>query len=698
VRRQWTLRSANSEYVVSLLPDDSGLVLDHWGSPLVDGTPPWAEPVRFPQYRVPADVAPLEYATAGQRQTAFSELLIDRGNSLTGAAWKIDDEGVTFDEDASSLAVAFLDETRQLRLTLCTSTTLTSDVVRRWVVLENLGSERVELRRAFSAGWALPVGQRARLHYLAGAWAQEFQPQHIDLSFGVFSIGSRQGVTSLAFSPVVSIESSVAGRDGEAYGVSLEWSGSWRLQAEASIVGDRIRVSCGVDDDMTTVTLLPGETFTSPASLGVWSASGTEGVTQAWHHYQRTSLARSVEPEHRPVVYNSWIATEFDVRFEHQIELARRAKQLGVETFVLDDGWFVGRTSDRAGLGDWTPDPIKFPNGIRELAEAVTAEGMGFGIWVEPEAVNPDSDLYRAHPDWVYQAGGRPLSFVRNQLVLDLGKAEVREWIMETLRSLLRSAPISYLKWDMNRPVSDGGRPGDPHGREWSVQHTRGYYDILQMLRDEFPTVTVEACAAGGGRIDNAVLALADVVWPSDETGPRDRLAIQHGYLSAYPPYAMSSWVTDEAGMRDRRPVSLEFRFLVAMAGVLGIGADLLEWPEARLARAAELVTLYKSIRSLVHHGRAVRHGSPEDLTYAIEYVSEEADGSVCVLVYDRARDRISDRELVRVHPTGLQSAGRYRLRGTAVEVSGAEARSIGVVVPFALSEDADLLIFDPVS
>jgi alpha-galactosidase len=696
VQRQWTLRTATSEYIVSLLPDDSGLVLDHWGVAIPDGVPPWSEPDRFVQYGLPADAAPLEYATAGQRQTAFSELLVDRGDSLTGARWTAVVADIHLDRVAGALTVPFHDETGHLRLTLHYSASAQSDVVRRWISLDNQSDRTVELPRAFSAGWALPVGQRSRIHYLAGAWSQEFQPQQLDLGFGTFSIGSRQGVTSLAFSPVVTVESAVVGRENESYGVALEWSGSWRLQVESSIVGDRMRVSGGLDDE-ATVTLLPGESFVSPAALGVWSGLGVEGVTQAWQDYQRT-IARSLDPSRRPIVYNSWMATEFDVRRDHQLQLASRAKRLGVEAFVVDDGWYLGRTSDRAGLGDWSADPVKFPNGIGELAEAVTAQGMRFGIWVEPEAVNPDSDLYRAHPDWVYRAGDRPLVLSRNQLVLDLGRPEVKDWVVETLRTLLRSAPISYLKWDMNRPVSDGGRPGDPHGREWSLQHTRNYYEILRILRDEFPGVTVEACAAGGGRIDNAVLGLADVVWPSDETGPRDRLAIQHGYLSAYPAHAMSSWVTDEPGTRDRGGVSFEFRFVVSMAGVLGIGADLLGWTDDQLARGAELVELYTSIRRVIHTGRSVRHGTPDDLTYSIEYATGDPADPVCVLVYDRDRDRIWDREQARVRPAALDPARRYRLRGTVVEVSAAEARSVGVVVPFALAADADVLIFDPVA
>jgi alpha-galactosidase len=696
--RQFILPTAHSEYIVSLLPDGSGVVLDHWGAPAFGGVEPWSEPTLFPLHRSPDDVAPLEYATAGQRHAAFSELLVDRGGSLTGARWSVREQGTRFETTghATDLAVPFIDEREELRLTLHTSTTASTDVVRRWVTVENLSPSRtIELPRAFSAGWALPVGTNARLHYLAGAWAREFQPQVMDLALGTFSIGSRQGITSLAFAPTVTVESAIAERAGEAYSVALEWSGSWRLQAEASIVGDRVRVSCGLDDDVTTITLLPGERFESPASLGVFSSAGVEGVTEAWNHYQRSTLSRSFDHSVRPVIYNSWEATEFRVRADHQYELATRAAAIGVEAFVVDDGWFVGRTDDTAGLGDWTPDPAKFPDGLAAFGQSVLDLGMRFGLWVEPEAVNPNSDLYRAHPDWVYRAGDRPLVFMRDQLVLDLGKPEVVEWISQTLSDLLRSAPITYLKWDMNRPVSDGGRPGDPHGREWSLQHTRGYYEILRTLRQEHPQVTIEACSSGGGRIDNAVLGLADVVWTSDETGPRDRLAIQHGYLSAYPAYAMSSWVTDERGMRTRTPVSFEFRFLVAMCGVLGIGADLAHWSPEQVVRARELVELYRSIRDVVHTGVTVRHGSPDDTTYAVEYAGP--DGTVCIFVFDRDRNRTHDRERVRVRPTRVRRDGRYRLRGTERVVTGAAAASVGVVVDFALAVDADLLILDPI-
>lgn len=700
---QWTLRTRETDYAVSLLPDGSGLVLDYWGERSDAVHEPWDEPGRISGGATPLDFSPLEFASNGQRHSSFSELLVDRGDSRSGASWGADVEAVSFRtvNNEDSLDVPFVDETGTLRLTLHAVTSTRHDVVRRWVTLDNLGDGTVELTRAFSAAWNVPVGQSVRVDYLAGSWSREFQRRHVDLDWGTFSIGSRQGITGTAFSPVVTLSAlgdidSFVRPSNQAYGVALEWSGSWRLQVESNQIGQSARVSAGVDDDTTTVTLLAGETFISPPSTGVFSPAGPEGVTAAWQHYQRTFLARDLGPRNRPVVYNSWMATTFDVRVDHQLALAEIAAGLGVEVFVVDDGWFVGRTSDQAGLGDWTPDPAKFPDGISALADRVMERGMRFGLWVEPEGVNPDSDLFRQHPDWVYRAEGRPLLSIRNQYVLDLGREEVVLWVEDMLRTLLSSTPISYLKWDMNRPVTDGGRPGDPHGREWSLQHTRSYYRVLRMLREEFPEVTLEACAGGGGRIDNAVLGLSDVVWTSDEVGARDRLVIQDGFLSSYPAHVMSSWVSDDAGHRDRSPSSLGYRFAVAMAGVLGIGSDLLLWGVDEREEARRHVALYKKLRNVVHRGSSTIHGRPGDNLYTVEYRGPADDERIVLFVYDRDRDRERDREHPRVFPTLLDGSRQYRVSTTGQMVTGASARSTGVRVPFAFSTDADVLLLEP--
>lgn len=694
------VRTRSTSYTVSLLPDGSGLVLDGWGPESESPPEPWGEPERTASWAAPADSAPLEFASAGQRHVAFSELLVDRGDSETGAAWQALPGGVDFScaESGDRLAVAFRDERGELELTLRFATDRRHDVVRRSMSLVNLSASRgVTLSRAFSAGWNVPLGRAAHIDYLAGTWADEFNLRSVELDGGTLSIGSRQGMTGMLFSPVVTVTAaadanSFARPQTDAWGVALAWSGSWRLQVDTVAVGQSVRVSCGLDEDTTTVTLLPGESFESPESLGVYSVDGADGVTAAWHRYHRT-LARDLGPQHRPVVYNSWYATEFDVRPEQQLALAEAAAELGVETFVVDDGWFAGRHSSREGLGDWRADPEVFPNGIGELADAVVAKGLRFGLWVEPEGVNPDSDLYRAHPDWIYRDRYREPLRIRNQYVLDLGRAEVVEWVEQTLRDVLGSAPISYLKWDMNRPITDGGRPGDPHGRQWSLAHTRGYYRVLEMLRREFPDVTVEACASGGARIDNAVLARADVVWTSDEVGPRDRLLIQHGFLSAYPAYVMSSWVADEVGHRDRGAASLGFRFAVAMAGVLGIGSDITRWSPEERRLAAACVELYKELRPVIHGGDAVRHGVPGEPGYAVEYALGGRH-PIVLFVYDRDRDRTRDRERVRVFPTQLVDGARYRVRGTEQMVTAATAAA-GIVVPFALASDADVIVLD---
>ncbi|GAA2110415.1 alpha-galactosidase [Microlunatus panaciterrae] len=685
---RWQLATATGYYTVSLAPGGVGLVLDHWG-PDADAAP-WTQTERS-SFGTAPDAMPLEYAAIGTRQVEGAELIVTHDDGLTGARPKAAPE-VRYADDGtvSRLEARFDDVTGRISWLTVLESSRAHDVVRKWVEIENTGSGSFELSRAFSGAWEVPVGPGARIDYLGGRWAQEFTRFQASLPAGELSLGSRQGITSHTFSPVVTVSRTDESADTSAsFAVALAWSGSWRMLVDAVPFRDRVRISGGVDDESNVITLQPGERFVSPEMLGISSPDGPAGIQHRWHDYQRSVLARSTGLEHRPIVYNSWYATEFDVNLEHQSRLADVAARVGAEIFVVDDGWFVGRNSDTAGLGDWTPDPTKFPDGLDPLITAVIDRGMRFGLWVEPEAVNPDSDLYRAHPDWIYRAGDRELVTCRNQYVLDFGRDDVVEWAMEMLRSVLADRRISYLKWDMNRPVSDGGRPGDPHGREWSVQHARGYYRVMRMLREEFPHVTVEACSGGGGRIDNAVLGLTDVVWTSDETGPRDRLAIQDGFLTAYPASVMSSWVTDEPDRLDLEPASFEFRFLVAMAGVLGIGSDLLQWDELTQRRAAELVRRYREIREVVHTGLVVAHGRPVDPVYALEYAGDQL---TCLLVYGRS-GRPTD---VRLAPRTLSPTARYRLRGTDRELTGEQAAE-GIEVPFALASDADIVILDRV-
>jgi alpha-galactosidase len=627
---RWELPTATTTYTV--VATELGLELAHWGRP-VRVVPPQGT------FETAADIAPLELAAAGTRHAQGSELLVPG----VGVVLALGPVELTDDGTDARLQALLRDPDAGLEVELHVRTSRRHDVVERWAVLR--AERELRISRAFGAGWNVPVGPGGRVGTLVGAWSRETTPAEVDLPAGELSLGSRQGITSHTYAPVVTLRSRDPGT-ADAYGIALAWSGSWRLAVDAVPFREVVRVSAG--DASGPVVLGPGEEYETPHQLGVWSPHGSDGVARAWHAYQR-GLARG--PEHRPVVYNSWYATRFDVRVEHQLALADVAADLGVEVFVVDDGWFRGRTSDRAGLGDWSVDPAKFPDGLEPLTTGVLDRGMRFGLWVEPEAVNPDSDLYRAHPDWVH----RPLHPLRHQYVLDLGMPEVEAWAAQVLRRLLTEHPISYLKWDMNRALPAGG----------SAAHTQAYYRLLRLLRQEFPHVTVEACAGGGGRVDHAVLALSDVVWASDETGPRDRLAIQHGFLSAYPPHVMSSWVTDEPDRLDTVSTSLEFRFVVAMAGVLGIGADVLAWDAATRARARELVALYREIRPVLHTGEVTRHGAPGDPAYAVQYTG-------------------ADRTVLLAWARPAAGPLRVRLAGGGV-----------VEVPFRLAPDCDVLVLD---
>ncbi|MVA75113.1 alpha-galactosidase [Auraticoccus sp. F435] len=629
--RTWTLPTASGVLVLGVDPGGCGLTTLLWGA--VDAPLTVPAPVAR-RSAATLDPAGQEVTALGTRNRLSAEVVVRRADGLRGARLELVDGSVSVrrpDADVHQLSAELADELVGLRVRLHVRTSTAHDVVEKWAELSSTADHPLELLRAWGGAFTVRTGSPgARVRTLTGGWSREFEEHTVHLPVGTFSLGSREGITSLHAGPAL-VVTAAEGEETQSWACGLSWSGSWRLQVEAAPFGDGVRVSGGTDDESGIRVLAPGESLTTPVLTGLWVPGGTAEVAQAWHAYQRT-LARSTGPEHRPVVYNSWYATTFDVEVGQQQRLADTAAELGAEVFVVDDGWFRGRTSDRAGLGDWDVDPAKFPRGLDELVEHVTGLGMRFGLWVEPEAVNPDSDLYRAHPDWVHRGGGRPQLPVRNQLTLDLGLPEVEEFVGAMLSRLLTEHDISYLKWDMNRPISDGGAPLPGH-EDWSVRHTEAYLRIMRRLREEFPHVTVEACAAGGGRIDNAVLAVSDVIWPSDETGPRDRLLIQHGFLSAYPAWTMSSWVTHLDDVRDPDPASLEFRFVTAMAGVLGVGADLRSWDPGQVTRARELVELYREIRPVVHGGLVRRHGHPSQDAYAVQYTT---DDTVVVLAWAR--------------------------------------------------------------
>ncbi|ARP73286.1 alpha-galactosidase [Streptomyces pluripotens] len=541
------------------------------------------------------------------------------------------------------------------------------DVVERWVTLANGGHTGVELLRADAATWTLPDREGWRLSQLHGRWAAESRLVTSALTYGEKVIGSRRGHTGHQHLPWVALDTDATEEHGEVYGCALGWSGSWRI-AVAQLPDARVQITGGAGyDDSGLLLLRSGESYTTPVFAGLWSGGGFGGASRTWHAYQRAHIIPDAERD-RPVLFNSWEATGFDICEEQQAALARRAAGIGVELFVVDDGWFGARTSDRAGLGDWTAAPDRFPRGLKPLADQVHGLGMQFGVWVEPEMVNPDSDLYRAHPDWVQYQMGRKRTELRNQLVLNLAREDVQEYLWEQLDALLSSAPIDYVKWDFNRCFTDAGWPGEPYPQHLWVDHVRALYALVDRLRAAHPAVAFESCSGGGGRIDLAVMSRTDQVWTSDNTDPLDRLVIQYGFSQIHPARVMAAWVTDSPNTQlNGRVSTLRFRFVSAMAGVLGVGGDLVRWSAEELAEARLWVELYKRIRPVVQRGELYRLRPPTGGLSAVQYVLGQ---EVVILAWLQAQGYGEPVPALRLR--GLDPTASYECRETGEVHRGA--------------------------
>lgn len=588
-------------------------------------------------------------------------------------------------EGRESLIVTFKDAYYPLSVNLHYRIVPELDLIERYAEAVNTGEDEIVLESFQSAAWTMPHMPQSRMTHVAGSWAGEYQLRETSLSEGKKTIESRRGFTGPHANPWFAIDNGSATESrGDVWYGALGWSGNWKIVAEKTIF-DHVRVTGGIHDFDSRWLLMPGETYQTPLFVGGYSASGFGGMSRTLHRYQREHILPSASK--RKVLYNSWEATTFDVHADEQIELAKKAAKMGVERFVVDDGWFGQRNSDRAGLGDWHVNPDKFPDGLEALIREVSVLGMDFGIWVEPESVNPDSDLYRSHPDWVYHFPTRVGTQLRNQLLLNLAKPEVKQYIIDFMTRLLGSHPISFIKWDMNRTITEPGLHGFPpeRQREIWIRHVRSLYAIWAELRAKFPHVEFETCAGGGARIDFGMLRFADQAWPSDNTDAFDRLRIQEGFSYVYSPQIMMCWVTDSPNGMNGRRLPLSFRFRSAMTGALGIGGNLREWSDAEIEEAAVHIAAYKEIRHLVQGGQQFRLASfRQSPLAAVQYVSEDRIESVVFAFlhaqqFGRGRalklqgldgDRLYEveglgGETVRLHGSTLMNAGiPLNLRG----------------------------------
>ena len=625
-KKTWLITAKTSSYAMGVTPDGE---LQHlyWGAPLWrDQDIPAASNAKDISSFDPRQMIENE-EFAGWGGTRYFEpaLKITRADGNRDLVLRYETQHI----EGDALIVKLKDVRDDLEVTLHYKAYPPTGIISRFATIHNGTRQAVTVESAQSATWYLPQGDGYRLSYLSGRWAAETQVNHEPIHEGMKVLESRLGHTGHNLNPWFAIDRGDADEEnGRVWFGALAWSGNWRITVEQTPYR-QVRVTGGFNTFDFSYKLNSGESLETPQFFGGFSEHGFGEASRLLHDLERADIEpHGLKARPRPVLYNSWEATEFHVDEAGQKALAEKASKLGVELFVIDDGWFGKRNTDRAGLGDWVVNPQKFPQGLNPLIRYVNGLGMDFGLWVEPEMVNPDSDLYRAHPDWVMNFPGRPRSELRNQLVLNLARDDVREYIFGVLDKLATEYNIRYFKWDMNRTFSEPGWPEMPpeEQKELWVKYVWNLYAILDRLRAAHPNLEIESCSGGGGRVDLGIMRYTDVFWTSDNTEAFDRLRIQEGFSQAYTAKYMSAWVTDVPNV-NHRSTSLEYRFLVAMQGALGIGANLNKWSEEDAALATKMVALYKDIRNTVQFGDLYRLLSPRQSdTTANEYVAK--DGS----------------------------------------------------------------------
>ncbi len=591
-------------------------------------------PQEYPGYgnsdfRVPSFQVQLENGST------VVDLRYDGLHEISKGKPKLDGLPATYVEDdseATTLHIQLADVVTGLTVILSYTVYENEDVIIRSVRFRNEGVERMKLLRALSFNIDFHDAGYDLLH-LHGSWARERQLERRPLLTGMQSIESRRGASSHQHNPFFALLKKDATEDyGEVYAFNLVYSGNFLAQIEVDQF-QTTRVGMGINPFDFTWLLEPGGSFQTPEAVMVFSAEGLGSMSRTFHRLYRSRLCRGrFRDQLRPVLINNWEATYFDFNGEKIERIARTAGELGIELFVLDDGWFGKRNDDQSSLGDWFVNREKLPLGLKDLAERVQKMGLQFGLWFEPEMVSPDSELYRQHPDWCLHIPGRSRSTSRNQLVLDLSREDVCQAVIAMVSDILKSAPITYVKWDMNRHMTEIGSAQLPPERQRETAHRYilNLYRILDTITSAFPHILFESCSGGGGRFDPGLLYYMPQTWASDNTDAVARLKIQYGTSMVYPAVTMGSHVSAVPNHQVQRTTSLEMRGHVASSGNFGYELDLNKLNPNEQEQVQQQIAFYKEIRSLIQFGDFYRLQSPfEGNETAWIFVSKDATEAV---------------------------------------------------------------------
>ena len=592
------------------------------------------------------------------------------------------------DSEAETLTLVLEDKVTGIELELLYTLFAGSGIIARSARFLNCGKKPVHLLKAMSLCMDLPDHDYDWIQF-SGAWARERYPKKRRLETGIQSVGSMRGHSSHEHNPFVILKRPTADEfQGEVIGFSLIYSGNFLAQAEVD-THDTTRVLLGINPEWFDWKLEPGEEFQTPEAVMVYTDRGMNDMSQTFHRLFQKRLARGYwRDRERPILINNWEATYFDFTEERIVEIAEKAKEQGIELFVLDDGWFGKRTSERAGLGDWKANPERLPEGITGLAQKIEALGMKFGLWFEPEMVNKDSDLYREHPDWILSVPERRQSQGRYQYVLDFSRKEVVDYIYDRMAEILGSGKVSYVKWDMNRSITECWSAALPADRQGEVFHRYilGVYDLYDRLNTAFPEVLFESCASGGGRFDPGLLYYAPQGWASDDTDAAERLKIQYGTSYCYPISSIGAHVSASPNHQIMRSTPLYTRANVACFGTFGYELDLNRLTAEEQEEVKRQTAFMKKYRSVLQFGSFYRLESPFEGNVTA-WMSVSGDRKTAVVGWYRTLNGIN-MGYTRVKLRGLEPDSVYRVSEDGVlrgEYYGDELMNVGLV-----TSDAD--------
>lgn len=603
---------------------------------------------------------------------------------------KYQDYSITRSDAFQQLDIVLADEPYNVFVTLSYTIYKGYDIIKRSAKIENRSADTVIIQKAASAEINLPSKNPYYSVNPNGSWGAEFILEKTLVNNGTLTYESNKGRSSHTNNPFFILYQNADEDIGDVYYGALVWTGNFKTEIFRDWAGNTKAV-IGLSDFDFSHTLHAGESFETPAALIGFSSEGFGSMSNQMNAFSvEHILPKRFANEPLPVLYNSWEATFFDVSDEGQQKLAELAARIGCELFVMDDGWFGQRKDDHAGLGDWYVNKKKFPNGLKPLIDKVNSLGMKFGLWFEPEMVNPDSDLYRAHPDWIYHYDTRDRTQIRNQYILNITKPEVKEFAFEVMDKMLCEYNIEYIKWDMNRVFTEPGAENLENAQELWYRHTMAVYEIADRLKEKHPNLQLECCSSGGGRADLGALSHFDMVWTSDNTDPVDRLEIQHGFSMLYPIKCMRAWVTDTN--RYARPYDWDFRFNVSMQGSLSIGGNLLNYSDKELDIHRRYIALYKQIRNTVQFGSFYRLASfGNDGIYATQYVRD----SQSVLFLCKGVNTLYKDRYYHIKLKGLEENAKYSIEysGEKLQLSGAYLMNVGLDLELGGTLDSEIII-----